>query len=147
MGDTEKIRIIMVKRKNITETELARRLNIFPQSLSNKMKRDNFTQNDLMKIAEELNCTYKSMFVINETEEIIGDDTRAGSVEKIRIALIKRGNITEAKLAERLGMSPQNLNQKMKRDNFTQNDLDKIATVLGCSYKSTFVLNDTGEVI
>lgn len=69
------------------------------------------------------------------------------SSEKIRILLIKRGNISEAELARRLGVSPQNLNNKMKRDNFTENDLEKIASVLNCSFESTFIMNDTGEKI
>lgn len=67
--------------------------------------------------------------------------------EKIRILLIKRGNISAAKLAELLDTSPQNFNSKMKRDNFSEKDLQQIAKVLDCSYKSTFVLNDTGEEI
>ena len=67
--------------------------------------------------------------------------------EKIRILLIKRGNISEAELARRINTTPQNFNSKMKRDNFTEKDLQKIANVLNCSYKATFILNDTGEQI
>lgn len=65
----------------------------------------------------------------------------------IRVLLIKRGNISEAELARRLGISPQNLNNKMQRDNFTEKDLKKIAEVLNCKYKSSFILEDTGEVV
>lgn len=67
--------------------------------------------------------------------------------EKIRILLIKRGNISEAELARRLNVSPQNLNAKMKRDNFTESDLIKIAEALDCSYEAGFRINDTGETI
>ena len=67
--------------------------------------------------------------------------------EKIRILLIKRGNISEAELARRINTTPQNFNSKMKRDNFTERDLIEIANVLNCSYNPTFVLNDTGEQI
>ena len=67
--------------------------------------------------------------------------------EKIRILLIKRGNLSEAELARRLETSPQNLNAKMKRDNFTEADLKKIADVLDCSFEALFRLNDTGESI
>ena len=65
--------------------------------------------------------------------------------EKIRILLVKRGNISEAELARRLGVSQQNLNNKMKRDNFTENDLQKIAEALDCTLSVSFKLNDTGE--
>ncbi|MBQ9086958.1 MAG: helix-turn-helix transcriptional regulator [Clostridia bacterium] len=65
--------------------------------------------------------------------------------DRIRILLIKRGNISEAELARRLGVSPQNLNNKMKRDNFTEKDLQEIANALDCTYTVTFTMNDTGE--
>lgn len=67
--------------------------------------------------------------------------------DRIRILLIKRGNISEAELARRLGISPQNLNNKMKRDNFTEKDLQEIAAALDCSYKAIFTMNDTGEEV
>jgi len=65
--------------------------------------------------------------------------------DKIRILLIRRGNISEAELARRLGVSPQNFNHKMRRDNFTEKDLKKIAAALDCSVSISFKLNDTGE--
>lgn len=64
---------------------------------------------------------------------------------RIRILLIKRGNISEAELARRLGLSPQNLNNKMRRDNFTEKDLLAIADTLDCTFTVTFKMNDTGE--
>lgn len=67
--------------------------------------------------------------------------------EKIRIMLVKRGNISEAELARRMGVSPQNLNNKMKRDNFTETDLIEIARALDCSLSISFTMNDTGETI
>jgi len=68
-------------------------------------------------------------------------------VEKIRILMVKRGNMREAELARRLGISPQNLNNKMKRDNFTERDLRQIAEALGCTYSAHFTMTDTGETI
>ena len=67
--------------------------------------------------------------------------------DRIRILLIKRGNISEAELARRLGISPQNLNNKMKRDNFTEKDLTEIAAALDCTFTGSFTMNDTGEEI
>ena len=67
--------------------------------------------------------------------------------EKIRILLIKRGNISEAELARRLGESPQNLSSKMRRDNFSEKDLQRIADVLDCALNISFTLNDTKEII
>jgi transcriptional regulator with XRE-family HTH domain len=70
-----------------------------------------------------------------------------GMAEKIRILLVKRGNISEAELARRLGMSTTNLYNRLKRDNFTDKDLQRIAEVLDCTFKAGFTLNDTGEEI
>lgn len=67
--------------------------------------------------------------------------------ERIRILLVKRNNISESELARRLDISPQNLHNKLKRDNFNEQELKKIAEVLDCDFTSTFTLRDTGEVI
>ena len=68
-------------------------------------------------------------------------------VEKIRILLVKQGNISEAELARRLGTSPQNLSKKFKRDNLSEKDLQKIAEVMGCRYEAGFRISDTGAFI
>ena len=70
-----------------------------------------------------------------------------GMTEKIRILLVKRGNISEAEVARRLGISPQNLNKKMKRDNFTVSDLEKIAGVLGGEFTAFFEISETNEQV
>lgn len=82
----------------------------------------------------------------NKVKQKGGDYIMAMS-DRIRILLIKRGNISEAELARKLGISPQNLNNKMKRDNFTEKDLQGIAAVLDCDFSILFTLHDTGEVI
>lgn len=68
-------------------------------------------------------------------------------VEKIRIAMVKRGNISEAALARMVGVTPQNFNHKMKRDNFTETDLQEIAEALGLEVRISFVDPSTGETI
>jgi transcriptional regulator len=46
--------------------------------------------------------------------------------QKIRILLVKQGNISEAELARRLNTTSANLHQKMKRDNFFIKELRAI---------------------
>ena len=70
-----------------------------------------------------------------------------GASERIRILLIKRNNISESELARRLGVSPQNLHGKMKRDNFSEKELREIADVLDCDFNMAFTLRDTGETL
>ena len=65
--------------------------------------------------------------------------------EVIRIALVKRGNLSESELARRMGISPQNLHNKMKRDNFNERELREIAEALGLRLDISFVDPNTGE--
>ena len=66
--------------------------------------------------------------------------------EKIKIMLIKR-NISAVDLAKELKCSSTNVYNKLKRDNFSEKELIKIADVLNCSFKGSFIMNDTGEKI
>lgn len=68
-------------------------------------------------------------------------------VDSIRIALIKCGNKSEAELARMLETTPQNFHNKMKRDNFTESDLQEIADALGLKLEIHFVNPETGEKI
>lgn len=69
-----------------------------------------------------------------------------GMSEKIRVLLVKQGNISEAELARRLKMSTTNLYNRLKRDNFTEKDLQKIADVMDCKFKTSFILNSGEEI-
>lgn len=61
--------------------------------------------------------------------------------KKIRQLLIEKdSSITE--LAALLGTKPQNLTNKLSRDNFTESDLQEIAKVLNCKYEAKFILED-----
>ena len=66
--------------------------------------------------------------------------------EKIKILLIKK-NISAVQLAEMLKTSPQNIYNKLKRDNFSEKELKEIAKALDCSYSANFIINETGEII
>lgn len=65
--------------------------------------------------------------------------------EQIKILCV-RSNISVAELARRFGTTPQNFNAKMKRENFSINDLEKIASVVSCEFERHFVL-PSGEKI
>ena len=55
----------------MTLTQLAEATGQTRQNLSNKLKRDNFSEKEIKKIAEALNCTYLTAFKLNDTEEIL----------------------------------------------------------------------------
>jgi len=74
-----------------------------------------------------------------------------GKAEKVRILMVKRGNITAAALAEKMGITAQALGRKLNKEKFTDADMEKIAKILNCSWniesREWFKMNDTGEEI
>lgn len=66
--------------------------------------------------------------------------------EKIKIMLVKR-KMSAVDLAKLLNCTPTNIYNKMKRDNFSEKELQQIADILNCKFKGTFVMNDTGEEV
>ena len=70
MGMTEKIKILLIKR-GLSSAKLAELLGTTPQNIYNKFKRDNFSEKELIEIAQALNCKYIGSFEMNDTNEII----------------------------------------------------------------------------
>jgi transcriptional regulator with XRE-family HTH domain len=73
MGKAENVRILLVKRGNMSDAGLARKMSISPQALSRKMSKEKFTKADMVKIAELLNCSWntesREWFALNDTGE------------------------------------------------------------------------------
>ena len=68
MGMSEKIKIVLVKRKK-SVTDLAKALNTSSQNLSNKLRNDNFREEELREIANILNCDLDIHFTLRDTGE------------------------------------------------------------------------------
>lgn len=66
MGMANKIRILLIERK-MKIKDLAEQLGYSGNNLSNKLKEDNFSEKELLKIAEILDCDYKAAFVMKDT--------------------------------------------------------------------------------
>ena len=61
--------------------------------------------------------------------------------QKINMATAYK-KISQAELARLIGMTPSNFNQKIKRDTFTTDELDKIAEKLDAKYVFGFEFAD-----
>lgn len=61
--------------------------------------------------------------------------------EKIRV-LLGRLDVSVTDLAAKTGQTRQNLSNKMNRGNFTEKDIEAIASALGCSVEIVFTLPD-----
>lgn len=69
MGMSEKIKILLIK-KNITVVQLSQLLNTSSQNIYNKLKRDNFSEKELLKIAEKLKVKYEGFFILDDNTKI-----------------------------------------------------------------------------
>ena len=55
--------------------------------------------------------------------------------------------MSEADLARKTGQSPQNMNNKYKRNSFKVAELEKVAEAFNADLKISFIDKDTGEPI
>lgn len=65
--------------------------------------------------------------------------------QKLKMALAYVG-VSQAELARRIGTTPSNLNQKVKRNTLTNEEMEQIAAALGGNWRAKFVFDD-GTVI
>lgn len=65
--------------------------------------------------------------------------------DQIRVLCVRTG-VSQSELARRINQTPQNFNAKLKRNTVTQDELNKIADVLGVTYEQYFVLANGDQV-
>ena len=70
MGMAKKIRMLLIER-NMKIKDLSEKLGYSGSNLSNKLKEDNFSEKELRRIAEILNCDYDATFTMKDTGKII----------------------------------------------------------------------------
>ena len=70
MSATEAIKNIL-KDKNISQVELAEKIKVTKQNLSNKLNRDNFSTLELVEIADALNMKLVLKNISDKTEYLI----------------------------------------------------------------------------
>lgn len=62
---SEKI-LIALKRRKMTLVELSSRLGTSNQNLSSKIKRDNFTEKDLIQIAQAMGAKFEGFLIFED---------------------------------------------------------------------------------
>lgn len=67
--------------------------------------------------------------------------------EYINLCRVKKGNMSEAELARRTGQTPQNMNNKYRRNTFKVSELEKIAAAFDADLKIQFIDKESGEPI
>lgn len=66
--------------------------------------------------------------------------------KKVKILLLEAG-LTQKELAGRLGTSQTNISGKLKRDNFSEKELQEIAEACGAEFEGSFIMKDSGKRI
>lgn len=127
---------------NIKMSMVAEQMGMSPSSFTQRLSRGKSTKQDLMKIAEIIGCEYRSSFVFPSGKSfsapLIGD--------QIMGALVYSG-MTIAELGGKLGLVyADNVKGRMSTGKFTQEELEMLASYMGCTYISEFVFKD-GTVI
>lgn len=67
-------------------------------------------------------------------------------IEKMIKVALSYAEISQAELARRIGTTPSNLNQKIKRNTLSKEELDQIANALGAEFICKFRFNDGTEI-
>ena len=65
----------------------------------------------------------------------------------IRMCCLERNNMQMKELAEKTEQTQQNLNNKLRSNNFKTSELEKIAAALGAHLEIKFIDNETSEPI
>lgn len=65
--------------------------------------------------------------------------------QMLKMALSFKG-ISQAELARRIGTTPSNLNQKVKRNTLTREDLEQIAAAMDAEFVCRFRFQDGTEI-
>lgn len=65
--------------------------------------------------------------------------------QKINMAIAYKG-MSQAALARAIDMTPSNFNQKLKRETFSPEELDKIAVALGGEFEFNFIFPDGTKI-
>lgn len=69
MAMASKIRTLLIER-NLKIKDLAQMLGYSGNNLSNKLRDDNFSEKELRKIAELLDCDFDAAFTLRDTGKI-----------------------------------------------------------------------------
>lgn len=67
---SEKIKLLLTRR-DMTVTDLAEKIGQSRQNITNKLKRNNFSEADLSLIASALDCKFSSTFIMKDTGETL----------------------------------------------------------------------------
>lgn len=77
--------------------------------------------------------------------ELLKEEMKITLQQKIKVACDTAGmSLTE--LGAKMGMSQASISKRVKTGKFTQEELEKMASIMGCEYHSIFIFPDGNKV-
>lgn len=70
-----------------------------------------------------------------------------GTMAKLINLLLIERDMGKKELAKKLGTSPSNISGKLRRNNFSEKELQDIANACDATFTGSFILNGTGKEI
>lgn len=132
---------ISCEKMNINLGELAEKLEIRQSTFSVRLKTGKFTKEEIEKIAFNMGCLYTSYFLFPD-----GTTIKFHSIGiQIKNALVYAG-MTITDLGKKMGITQQAISKRLKTGKFTQDELESIASMIGCKYVSEFVFEDGTKI-
>ena len=127
---------------NIKMGTIAEAMGMSSSSLTQRLDRGKLTKQELIKLAEIIGCVYQSSFVFSS-----GKAFSACAIGDQIMDALAYANMTVEELGEKSGLVyAKNIAGRIATGKFTQEELEKIAGYIGCTYVSEFILED-GTVI
>lgn len=110
-------------------------------TFSTRLKTGKFTKDELMQIAEILNCKYISYFKFDDGSIISANSTG----DEIKRAC-EYAQMSATELGRKMGVTQPAISRKLKTGKFTHDELNRIAGMIGCDYESRFEFDNGVKV-
>lgn len=117
--------------------DVAKTMGMSEPSFTVRLKTGKFTKEELVQIADAIGCKYVSYFEFDDGAKFGMSDIGY----QIRCAL-DYAEMSATDLGKQMGLSQQAISKRMTIGKFTQADLAKIASYIGCEYVSSFCFDD-----
>ena len=129
------------KKMNINLGELAERLGMRQSTFSIRLKTGKFTKEEIKRMASNMGCSYNSYFLFPDGTTI---ELRSIGAQIKNALMCAEMTITD--LGRKMGITQPAVSKRLKTGKFTQDELENIASMIGCRYVSEFIFEDGTKI-
>lgn len=136
----QRVKVVAILQ-NLSLGEVAEKYGSSQASLSVRLKNGKMSFTDQRRLADALQCEIVIRFIFPDGAIITGKDAK----DMVAWACEYQG-IPMAELAERFRQSRQAFFDKVSNGRYTDDELARIAYMIGCSYENYFLLADGTKI-